>query len=316
MYRDDVFPYISRRAGLLCLIWISLGLPITVWYWRLDKVVVEWWKQLTEIQKQILGILILTSSGLTLLGLLLDQDIPGIILNLATELLGAAITFVLIDIVLGRIQKAEEERRAFEKDVENLKHQLVSGNSMTANIAAQTLTSLKLHRTDALFGLDLKSKDLREVDFDDYNFKRVNFRGSELQRAKFRHANLVDSNFNDAKLTGALFSHSILSNSTLLGSDMRDAVLDSIEAQHAIFVDCNLQRANVRGANLVNANFTNADLRGSDFSHSNICGVDFTDANLDGVVFSGVIFDQNTILPDGSVMKSTTDIYRFAGNAN
>ena len=65
--------------------------------------------------------------------------------------------------------------------------------------------------------------------------------------------------------------------------------------------DRTLCGANLRNANLQAANLWQTDLRGADLT-----GADLTDANL-----PGTLFDESTILPDGTHWSPQSNLARF-----
>lgn len=103
--------------------------------------------------------------------------------------------------------------------------------------------------------------------------KGADFEGSYLNWANMKGvtlfgANLIDTNFFAADLCGALLGQADLSNAELMGVDLREA----------------------------------------DFYNARLNGTSFLQADLRGASFAFALFDENTILPDGSSLDVNQNI--------
>jgi hypothetical protein len=115
-----------------------------------------------------------------------------------------------------------------------------------------------------LGGADLRTADLLEADLRAADLNRANLVNSDLLRVNFNQANLHEANLRVA--------------------DLREA---------------NLRRANLHGADLRQAN-----LRGADLTLANLRGADLKGAIITEQQISTAVTDSDTILPDGSKMKT------------
>lgn len=103
-------------------------------------------------------------------------------------------------------------------------------------------------------------------------------------------------------MSNARMSGANLTNVNLLNTKLNNAILND-----TIFVEGDLISTQMKGANLVKANFENAILQSVDFRGAVMNGANFHNAKLDGL-----IFDSETILPDGTRWKPEVDIQVFA----
>jgi hypothetical protein len=105
--------------------------------------------------------------------------------------------------------------------------------------------------------------------------------------------------------------------------------LDNAEALHAVdrlrqygwltngtlkdtpLIDANLANANLESAYLRGVIFTNAILTGADLRGANLRGAIFTGADLAGAQLDAAVYDEKTVLPDGSFWAEGTDMRRF-----
>jgi uncharacterized protein YjbI with pentapeptide repeats len=92
-----------------------------------------------------------------------------------------------------------------------------------------------------------------------------------------------------------------LSGANLQGAKMRDSNL-----QEALLVAANLQRVDLFRANLQGTHFWRANLREANLTAANLLDAVLHEANL-----TGAIFDNETVLPDGTNWNPDTDMKRF-----
>jgi len=181
--------------------------------------------------------------------------------NFGTELLGALITFVLLDMVLST---AEQKDRLFSD--------LGSHVNDIARYAAERLKAKGL--------LNLEKIYLAEANLSRADLRGLNFHSAMLDDAKLNSANLDRVNLSEAYLT----------KSDLSGASLRKADLSKAMLTHANLKDCNLADSSLRDATLTDAQLTNADLRGADLSGANAFGADFSNTNLSNANLRGTQF--------------------------
>ncbi|HEX2623428.1 MAG TPA: pentapeptide repeat-containing protein [Phototrophicaceae bacterium] len=115
--------------------------------------------------------------------------------------------------------------------------------------------------------------------------------GAYLVQADLQKADLTDANLYRAKLESAN-----LQGADLTSANLDDADLEGANLQGARVVDASLRAVNLQEANLQGADLTGATLENADLGHDN---------------GYPTIFDQSTILPDGSRWTPETDMTRF-----
>lgn len=133
------------------------------------------------------------------------------------------------------------------------------------------------------------------MDFRDLQY--WDFSESDLQGACLFDFGLASADFTDAWLTLADLDGADIEFTTFDGATLFDVRLIETAMYGATFI----------GADLENAYMIDADARAADFS-----GANFLDAYMDGVMFDeDTIFNEETILPDGSMWTPETDMRRF-----
>jgi uncharacterized protein YjbI with pentapeptide repeats len=98
-----------------------------------------------------------------------------------------------------------------------------------------------------------------------------------------------------------------LKNAKLMGANLFEAFLNiGIDLSGADLTGATLLRADLTDSNLENVTLIQADLRGS-----LLFGTKLLDANLREANLEGAVFDENTVLPDGTHWTEDTDMTRF-----
>ena len=139
-------------------------------------------------------------------------------LNFGTEMLGAAITFTLIDLILSQHQREEEERQREKEKLLQInmeKQALIIRMKVGDNsIAKEALERFKLHdwHKDGSFNfVDLAGAKLNGCNFYKSNMMGADLAGADLRNAKLvgvdlRGANLAYADLRGADLTGVQFN--------------------------------------------------------------------------------------------------------------
>jgi uncharacterized protein YjbI with pentapeptide repeats len=201
--------------------------------------------------------------------------------NFSTEMFGAFLTFILLELVVGSRQQREAESKAQQQLKQRLIIQMASKDN---GIALQGLAELREHGW--LLDGSLRGAHLREA-----NLQGARLWDANLQAADLWHANLEGASLGQAKLQ----------ETYLLGANL----------QNAILLGANLQGAYLRGAVLHGAYLRGADVQGADLRLAKLQGADLTLSNLQGANLGGVEFDEDTILPDETHWTPETDMTRF-----
>lgn len=124
--------------------------------------------------------------------------------------------------------------------------------------------------------------------------EKADLRGAHLFGADLSGANLFEADLFGAKLRGADLRMANLSGANLRMANLRMAVLR----------DADLIGAKLNGANLSDADLNDANLSHANLSRAHLSGTDLRGAKITGEQISTAVTDSNTILPDGSKMKT------------
>src|SRR5690349_19144514 len=197
----------------------------------------------------ILAALLVTS---VLFAIPAAQDFRGMFGNIASELGGAVITYMLIDRMIGIKEQQEVQDQTKTRERDRLLRQL---SNPDAQAAGEALTRL------------------RELNYlDDGTLKNApathaNLHGADLYKANFQSADLEMADLSEADLYMASFERASLSDANL-----QDARLQRAKLSGANLWSANLQNAKLNRAILHNADVRFANLRGADFEQANIEG--------------------------------------------
>ena len=214
------------------------------------------------------------------------DDLEGLALNLGTELIGAALTYVLFELVIGRIEKREAE----EKELEAKKADLIAQmGSSVKDVAIPAVEELWRHNW-------VCDGSLRGVRLDGANLEGVLLSGANLQGTHLGKANLQDASLSGANLQEAV----------LFMTNLQRTFLDRANLEGANLGFANLQGANLGFANLQGANLELADLKGANLRQANLEGASLESAKLKGIELS-----RYTTLPDGTKWTPDTNMARF-----
>jgi hypothetical protein len=134
--------------------------------------------------------------------------------NFSTEMIGAFLTFILIDVVIGGREKRAEERR---EEIRRLRRRLIkrlrSPNREITASAADELRRWGWLEDGSLEGAYLSHANLRRVDL----------KGADLEGARLTRARLEGSCLSNAKLEGTTLKAAQLAQAhTLRGAIMPD----------------------------------------------------------------------------------------------
>lgn len=125
-----------------------------------------------------------------------------------------------------------------------------------------------------------------------------------LKKNFIKQHTLYGSNLSNAQLLSGLdlsnvkMTGSNLTNVNLLNTKFNNAILNE-----TLFIGADLISTQMKGANLIKANFENAVLQSVDLRGAIMSGAIFLNAKIDGL-----IFDSDTILPDGNKWKPEFDV--------
>jgi uncharacterized protein YjbI with pentapeptide repeats len=229
------------------------------------------------IASAVLGYAVTHPEGFTL-----ETVITDFYANVTSELLGIAVTVLIIDSLNRRREQRTEEQR--ERD------DLIRQFGSRVNEAAVRASEMLRARGWLLDGT-LQERDLRSANLEGAKLWKSDLQGADLQWATLNKANL-----NGASLIGASLVQASLIAARLNGADLRGA--NCTEAR--------LYRVQARGARCADADFTGAHLENARLY----------DADLRGAKLSAALFDGDTVLPDGTRWTPETDLARFTDPAH
>lgn len=214
---------IKRLLHLVLVRWLKLGRVIFP-----DRKYYPGW----TTQMKVVSFLFIIGM-LSILYYLLQSnfDFAGAALNIGTELLGAVITYILIQNVIGNSEKKE-------KLIINLR-------SKVRDVALQA------------------AEELRQSNWlIDGSLRNANLNGANLSGAELYNADLTEAMLNDANLSGAELLGARLSGANLSRANLSSAVLGYADLNGA-----NLHGTNLYGTDLSTVyNLNNANLNGAWYS--------------------------------------------------
>jgi hypothetical protein len=192
--------------------------------------------------------------------------------NAGTEMLGAFLTYFLIETLVGRRRRLEEDtKRREEKEQEK--------DAATQDLKQRLIRQLGSQlNEDAIRAADelrargwLTDGSLQGVSLSHASLQGANLGGADLEQADLSGANMIQANLINAKLQRANLMLAKLEGASLQGANLKGAIL----------MAANLRSANLTGSNLQEAVLEEADLEWATLPRS-------------------VIINEKTSLPDGS----------------
>ncbi|MBE2183575.1 MAG: pentapeptide repeat-containing protein [Anaerolineae bacterium] len=202
--------------------------------------------------------------------------------NISSELIGIAITVLIIDTIYRKYEFRNQEQR----ELDQLSRQF--GSSVNA-VAKHAGEELRAHGW-------LTDGSLQEMDF----------RVANLEDAKLWEADLQGVNFQWAKLKRANLNNTVLAGANLIQANLQAARLR----------DADLRGANLFEAKLYRINGLNALLQNADLSGAHLEGARLENADLRNAILTGAHFDELTIMPDGARWSPECNLDRFTDPAH
>jgi uncharacterized protein YjbI with pentapeptide repeats len=223
----------------------------------------------------------------------------GLALNLATELAGALVTYVLLQLVIGR----REEKEAKKADL------IAQLGSQVPGMAIAAAEELRRHGW-------LYDGSLQRASLGGANLQGANLIMADLQEAFLNGANLQKTYLFRANLQKARLAGAELQRADLTYTNLQEAYLAEAKLQKAFLVQADLQQAclpktNLQGVLLAWANLKGAYLEKADLQGAILVGADLQGANLREANLERTEFNKGTTLPDGTKWTPDTDMARF-----
>jgi len=180
--------------------------------------------------------------------------------NFGTEIFGAYLTFLLIEVLVGGRRGREAEARRTEERKQWLIRQM---RSRVNEEAVQATEEMRVAGW-------LWDGSLYEAALFGANLEGANLSGAALVRANLRGANLHGADLTATHLMGADLRHTNLKGASLVEADLRKVTLSGADLEGLSLREANLGEANLREANLAGADLRWARLGGTDLSGANL----------------------------------------------
>jgi uncharacterized protein YjbI with pentapeptide repeats len=235
--------------------------------------------------------------------------------GLSTELFGAVLTFIAIDILINRAEKAEESAAHTNARIQRLIHDMGSQNNHVALQAVEELRREGWLTDGALQGAELRrSRGVAAAYVMGIELRQANLQAADLNNAKLEVADLEYAQLQGADIIGAN-----LQSASLYGANLTNAQLIGANLQGATLWYAMMQGADLEAAKLQDAKLIFADLKGADLREARLQGAKLEGANLENVKLTDRMlrpdcelgFDEQTILPDGTLWNAAVDIEQF-----
>lgn len=273
-------------------------------------------EEIKQIQKEhrpfyiLIGAIAGVLVGLALGAFLFDSGAvslteSGYSVNVYTEIFGILVTVLLIGWWNNRLEyrrlrsalksrativsvdaiRILRERHEFEKAVKS-SSDLDYVRWEGARLTHVNLPHLKLYEAD------LSNSLMQFINLEHAALPNCNLAGSNLWEANLKGADLNGSDFSGSEMILTHLERASLSHTNFMG-----AYLESAKLIDAVLIGTNLE-----GADLLEANLTGADFRHANLKNANLLGAIITEETL---------FDEKTVLPDGSYWSGDVKISRF-----
>lgn len=254
----------------------------------------------------------------------LNEWVANFFQNIGVDFLGAIITYLLLENVIGGWkEKLQEEKETAiqleESEKKRIEQQALAYQDLKNSTSVQQ-TQLLIEKM-SLLGL-FKDCKLSELKLNKLRFNKVDWTDSSLEKITFASSKLEDCTFNKAQLIKVSFILSELNNLIFDSALLFDVNFTESFLTQTRFAMCKLRDCAFIRAKIINSNFNYADLSYSDFSNSNLEGSSFVNSNLRGANLKGarlynvdllgadlqdVLLDVFTILPSGEQWTSSID---------
>lgn len=235
--------------------------------------------------------------------------------RISAELVGIAITALVIDTLNGITARRERKRAVIQQigsqsndfALEAVRIARSEGWLFNGSLKGETFSQADLH--GAVMWEDVKEEefpvrfaDLQEVDLQHADLGQAQLAYANLQKARLIHAKLQKTVLNYANLQEAWLTDTELEEASLIGANLQGAKLNSANLQGADLSNASLEGANLTKANLANANLAGANLQCTTLQYANLMGANIPE---------NVLFNSNTILPDGTYWQRDADLDHF-----
>jgi hypothetical protein len=146
--------------------------------------------------------------------------------NAGTEMLGAFLTYFLIETLVGRRRRLEEKSEATAEHKRRLIRLMGSQTNEEAVRAVEELSALDWPFDGSLQGADLYQANLERADLSMVYLREANLSYANLQQADLSFTTLQEADVRYANLRGATLRSVNLKEAKLSGANLQDAILD------------------------------------------------------------------------------------------
>lgn len=279
---------------------------------------------------RILGGAILVGLGVLIGASLFAEKQLDYLMSLFTNVLSIFVTvFVLDELARWRQEKQEQNRLMREfggQSNETAKRSIDELRDRGLATGESSLLQRQNFRYSNWVGLDLWDINLRKA-----LLRHSNMANTVLWRTDLRGADLRGANLENAKMAEVILdADTVLPDGTHWAKSIdleqftnikhenfwRGYNLNAKSLRNNHMQGFNLKRAAMRSTDLTNAHLEGADLRSAilflaDLNSAHLEGVNLLGAELGNADLTNTIFDESTILPDGTHWTPETDMTRF-----
>lgn len=248
--------------------------------------------------------------------------------NVFTESLGVVFTIVVLGAWNTRQNKKDLQKRLVREAGSRDNSTAVSAVDWMREegwlTGLEKLLSEKTFKNANLQNADFSGADLTKTGFVQCNCQNANFDNTNLEKGGFVGGRANGARFSGANLIGVRFSGTFFREARFINANMAGAVFERAELSGAYMYNANLEGSHIDGA---------TSLKGAILYGANLANVEFPmyvhinwakhmvrqRANREGILSKSelfesdytAIFDETTMLPDGSYWKPEFGIKHF-----
>lgn len=203
-----------------------------------------------------LSLLLIVSVLLIGYSLCKGQEWPGLWLNLATELLGAVVTFLIFDYYIGNREKIQEAKTSLIRDLHSEDRELRM-YAFTRLVEDDLLSDIKVNGVN-LDGLVLEKQKMDNVDFSlssliGANIDNCEFYNCRFNKSKLKGSVLTNTTFKKCSFDRADFSGSHFTNNKVINSTFFQSILNTVIIEKSEFNKTDLNQCQVLNTDLSKA---------------------------------------------------------------
>jgi hypothetical protein len=286
---------------------VVVGGGLAWWRWgstdELRRRLRRKWMGVEGLQWRVLLVLIAVAVTLAFVGTAVgDQTWDALLTNLATELAGAAVTYVILQWMIGQRSIKEELIAQMGSDVRDVAVPAADelrrrGWLTDGSLRWSQLGDANLEGAD-LWLANLEGASLRFANLQGARLSRANLEGADLWRAQLQRGNMESAN-----LAWTDMRHSNLQGVDLWLANLEGASLDRADLKEARLGRVHLQEADMEDADLEGANLWGAQLQGAELERANLNKVFLQEADVATRQLAQAKSLAGATLPDGTKLS-------------